>query len=152
MSFTKKAFGLAILALSDLSQVDAGVWFGACPKTTNQANVDLSRYVGRWYEYTRDWAFGFETASSCTTATYSATSASSISVVNRAYYWPLTFTADWITAKGSANCNFVTGSCAVGFPQPKSSDANYNILYTDYDNTAVVYSCANLFWNTVYWD
>ena len=152
MSFTKKALGLALLALCDLDQVNAGFWFGQCPTTTNQANINLSSYTGTWYEYTRDLAFGFETGSSCTTATYSAINATSISVVNRAYYWPLTFTANWITANGQATCNSAAGSCAVGFPSPKNSDANYNILYTDYTNVAVVYSCANQFWNTVYWD
>ena len=41
MSFTKKALGLALLALNDLSQVNAGVWFGSCPTFTNQANINL---------------------------------------------------------------------------------------------------------------
>ena len=146
MSFSKKALGLALLALSDQGQVNAGIWFGTCPTTTNQANIDLSRYVGTWYEATRDWAFAFETGSSCTTATYTAISGtSSFSVVNRAYYWPFSFTADWITAKGQANCDAATGACSVGFPAPKSSAANYNILYTDYTRIAVVYSCGSLF-------
>ena len=152
MSFTKKALGLALLALNDLNQVNAGIWFGQCPAQTNQANIDLNSYTGTWYEYTRDFGFAFETATSCTTATYTAINSTSINVVNRSYYWPLTFTANWITANGKGNCNSAAGSCSVGFPQPKSSDVNYNILYTDYSNVSVVYSCSNLLWGTMYWD
>ena len=74
MSFTKKALGIALLALNDLGEVNAGLWFGTCPTTTNQANINLNSYLGTWYEYTRDSAFIYETFSSCNTATYSSLS------------------------------------------------------------------------------
>ena len=54
MLVTKKAFGLAILALSVLNQVNAGIWFGICPNITTQKNIDFDRYLGTWYEITRD--------------------------------------------------------------------------------------------------
>ncbi len=151
MYFTKTAFYLALLALNDLEQVNAGIWFGSCPTTSNQQNIDVNQYLGRWYEFTRDSTFIFETGSSCTTATYSAGSGGNINVVNRCYYWPMTFTADWVTAKGQASCNAATGACNVGFPNPASTP-NYNILYTDYQNTAVVYSCASILWGAMYAD
>ena len=151
MSFTKTAFVLSLLALNDLNQVNAGIWFGSCPTTTNQANIDVSQYLGTWYEFTRDSTFIFETGVSCTTAAYSANSNGNINVVNRSYYWPMSFTADWITAKGQASCSASAGSCNVGFPSA-SATPNYNILYTDYTTTSVVYSCNNIFWNTMSWD
>ena len=151
MTFTKTAFALALLALNDLDQVNAGYWFGSCPTTTNQANIDLPSYLGTWYEFTRDSTFIVETGTSCTTATYSSNAFGNINVVNRSYYWPMSFTADWITAEGQASCSAAAGSCNVGFPVA-SDTPNYNILYTDYTNTAVVYSCASLFWSTMYWD
>ena len=153
MSFSKTALGLALLALNDLGQVNAGIWFGSCPATTNQANINLNSYTGVWYEYTRDAAFAYETFSSCTTATYSVLSSGNVNVVNRCYYWPLSFTASWVTANGEASCNAAAGACTVGFPAPKAAATpNYNILYTDYTSTAVVYSCSNLLWGAMYWD
>ncbi len=61
----------------------------------------------------------------------------------------MTFTADWITARGQAICDSATGGCKVGFPNPKSF-TNYNILYTDYTSTALVYSCSSILWDTMY--
>ena len=42
MTFAKTAFVLSLLSLNDLNQVNAGVWFGSCPVTTNQANIDVT--------------------------------------------------------------------------------------------------------------
>ncbi len=42
MTFTKTAIVLSLLGLNNLEQVNAGIGFGNCPVTNNQANIDVT--------------------------------------------------------------------------------------------------------------
>ena len=88
----------------------------------------------------------FEWGSSCVTATYGSTYAvgTEISVINRAYYWPVWFLP--FKAEGRAGCYTNDGECAVSFRSPPdvTGTPNYNVLHTDYTSYSVVYSCSDL--------
>ena len=105
-----------------------------------QADFDQSKYTGTWYstfEDFRNWN------SPCVTATYTPMENGDIKVYNRAWTWFF-----YYGLTGSATCG-TDGKCWVTFnwwgSRPDTTKVpNYNIISTDYDNYAFVYSCDNL--------
>ena len=64
-----------------------------------------------------------------------------LSVLNRAWYW---YFNKYLKIEGTATCPTSDAKCIVNFGNQKSDRVNYNVLFTDYDRYAVVYSCYNL--------
>ena len=150
----KTAF-VAAMAASMVDPTSAGWAWGSCPTVSNIATLDIAQYAGVWYEYTRDASIPFEFGSSCVTATYGSTynDGTSISVINRAYYWPLFFVP--YQAEGKAKCYANEGRCAVSFSNPPKHEEivpNYNVLHTDYTNYSAVYSCVNMLGGLAKWE
>ena len=125
-------------------------WGGKCrvPGTdyTTQPNLDISRYLGRWYEIQRDKDTEFEWTGSCNTATYSSSdiAGGKVTVKNRMWVWWWFFTYN--DANGKAQCKS-DGKCNVTFsgdPKPIEDGklSNYNVLSTDYDSYSLVYTCS----------
>ena len=61
-------FVSSLMALS----VSADFFPGACPKIELQADFDLNKYLGTWYEDLRPAQFFWERKSECNTAQYVA--------------------------------------------------------------------------------
>ena len=106
--------------------------------------VDLTKYLGKWYEIQRDKSLPFEWGATCSTADYKIKDAAEgvITVDNRAkFWWP------YHTTSGLAKCS-ANGRCRVSFSfhpeQDLDGPANYNVLSTDYESYSLVYSCENL--------
>ncbi|XP_053208931.1 apolipoprotein D-like [Panonychus citri] len=119
---------------------------GGCPKVTSglmsstSSKFDLSKYVGVWYELERT-ANIFEMGMKCVTANYTAKSDGTVAVVNRGI-------SKWgqkINLEGSARVpdSSIPNNLRVTFKF--SPEAPYWIADTDYNNYAIVISCADVF-------
>ena len=98
-----------------ISQTKAGFDAGSCASPLTKQNVSIDSYSGTWYEIWKDVTIPFEFGASCTTATYTKLTNTTIKVHNRCYYWPLSFLA--ITIDGAGLCN-KNAQCIVDFKTP----------------------------------
>ncbi len=127
-----KAFIVAALALVGL--VNAGISLGSCPKPVLQENFDARSYMGLWHEQARDAGMPWE-SNDCQQARYSLNADGTVAVLN-SQYDPV---ADQVSnATAVATFNGAQGKVKF-FPLAPAGD--YRVLYTDYQNVAVVYSC-----------
>jgi len=130
---------------------------GTCPSINAVTNFDVPRYMGLWYEYSRYDASYPRNAYSCIRVSYSDQSSGGnlrIGVTDQSYR---KFRNSYEYAFGQAislepNNPDSPASFFVTFNQQpqytrwyqgaaRSRRTNYNVLYTDYDNIAVVYAC-----------
>ena len=125
---------IAALSLLNVEKAQAS----KCPATINTIDpFNASQYTGRWYDVSSD----FRLSAPCTTGTYLTKMNGNIEVKNRGYFWWFFFS--YYSNMGEAACN-TDGKCWVSFSSSgakKEGPSNYNILYTDYDNVSMVYSC-----------
>ena len=108
-----------------------------------------TRYVGTWYEQAHVVEFDvFQPKDSvCILAQYTPNDDGTIKVVN-SYQEPKKSSkkaGKRSGVTGKAKCDDSEdhkGECRVSFfGMPFPSDANYNVLHTDYENVSVVYAC-----------
>ena len=126
----------ATLSLLNLEETQATISSGKCFSFATQ-EFNPSQYTGRWYDVSSD----FRLSAPCTTGTYLTKMNGNIEVKNRGYFWWFFFS--YYSNMGEAACN-TDGKCWVSFSSSgakKEGVPNYNILYTDYDNVSLVYSC-----------
>ena len=103
-----------------------------------QADFDLSKYVGTWYEIQRDKSTTYEWFGQCIQAIYTANDDGTIAVENRGWYDYLQkYTSIYLTAK----CQPGTALCHVSFKPDTDYTPNYEVLLTDYESYSVVYDC-----------
>nr|XP_022338963.1 apolipoprotein D-like [Crassostrea virginica] len=134
---------LALLSLS-LGYASGQVFrFGKCPDLPVQADFDVDRYYGSWYEYER-YFFIPETLLKCSKAEYSAKPDDTVKVVNSGTN---IITGSRSSSEGTARVDPNFGNPAklsVNFGG-RSSGGPYWVLKTDYDQFSLVYSCSSVF-------
>ncbi|TDG49411.1 hypothetical protein AWZ03_004094 [Drosophila navojoa] len=131
---------LAFVAISAVL-VTAQVPFpGQCPEVNIPEEFDLEAYMGVWYEYAK-YPFLFEIGKKCIYARYEIADNNTVSVLNAAIN-RLTGSPSNVT--GTARV-IAPGQLAVVFSKNQEANrANYQVLGTDYESFAVVYSCSSL--------
>lgn len=113
--------------------------FGPCPAAEAVKSLNVTQYVGTWYEIARDQSIKFETGD-CVSAKYALKADGKLSVLNTEVKPDGTVN----TIEGEAYCNSDgSGNCHVKFSrfQPWG---DYRVLDTDYKTYSVVYSCSSI--------
>ena len=113
-----------------------------CDNPALQANFDVKRYTGTWYELQRSQLIPFESGE-CVTARYTAQPDGSIEVKNTQLIGDQ---PKDIVGRAYAS-TFTPGSLEVIFYAELG--ANYRVVSTDYDSYAVVYSCTTILGNSL---
>ena len=125
---------IIIAAIAIVGLVKAGLSTGSCPVVPLQANFDAVKYMGVWNEQLRDSGMPFE-SDDCQQARYSINPDGTVAVFNTQYD-PI---KDEVTSAAAvATFNGAQGKVKF-FPYAPAGD--YRVLYTDYANVALVYSC-----------
>uniref|UniRef100_A0A336KHH5 CSON009565 protein n=1 Tax=Culicoides sonorensis TaxID=179676 RepID=A0A336KHH5_CULSO len=115
---------------------------GACPANAVQSNFNISAYLGKWYEIKR-YQTSFQQSGDCVTAQYALNSDNAtISVVNQMTILPNKTAILSINGTGRLQSTEppIDGRLFVNF---FGNESDYWVLNTDYNNYAVVWSCAN---------
>ncbi|KAF0287821.1 Apolipoprotein D [Amphibalanus amphitrite] len=116
---------------------------GSCPRPPIVQKFQVRRYLGHWFEYAR-YVTVFQRGLRCSRAEYSDAREGRIGVVNRAIR-----IADGSTTEARGQAVPVgrpgEASLRVSFDgQPsRGTEANYNVLETDYKRYAIVWSCTS---------
>ena len=127
-----KTIVFATLALVGI--VNAGISTGSCPTPALQQNFDAKKYMGLWNEQARDASMPWE-SNDCQQAHYTLNADGTVAVLN-SQYDPVK--KEVTSAKAVATFDGAQGKVKF-FPYAPAGD--YRVLYTDYNNVAVVYSC-----------
>ncbi|KAG5883362.1 hypothetical protein JTB14_000027 [Gonioctena quinquepunctata] len=155
MLWTEEYCRVLVVVLIAFLKWTSASGLGVCPKLEGMANLNTTRFAGHWFEIERSF-YLMELISSCVTVDISVITKDRLGiVVNTRSTWTGTF------------------SISEGFAIPTRKDPNifqykvssklprlvnrylpgaglYQVLDTDYDNYAVVYSCNN--WQVVHSD
>ena len=131
-----KALILAIAAL--IGTVSSRYSTGQCTTPQLQENFDATKYTGAWFQVAKDRNSPFENGN-CEQARYSINADGTLKVFNTQFS---NDTKSIEEAEGVAVCN--GPQCAVKFFW-FSPSADYRVMYTDYENIAIVYACNDLF-------
>ncbi|KAF2356922.1 Lipocalin/cytosolic fatty-acid binding domain [Trinorchestia longiramus] len=149
-----KTFLFSILTLGLMAQAQE-IFFKKCPSPTVVKNLDLNRYLGKWYENRRYFAI-FQIGGRCTTAIYTDAGNGLVKVEN--IQTNLFGKRNNVVGQAKlANPESTEGKLSVSFSSEtpyenmanEVTDSNYWVLDTDYTSYAVVWSCRNaLIFNT----
>jgi len=113
--------------------------FGKCPPVTVKQNLDVSKYLGDWYEIEK-FFFLVEGSQKCIRANYSLKADGHIQVFNRGIGSDGTEVT--ATGDGYPPDSNVAAKLAVEFNG--SPRVPYWIVDTDYDQYSLVWSCAEI--------
>lgn len=135
-----RIFIIVIIANAAIAQVP---FLGTCPNLEAAPHLELDKYLGKWYEVERYFAW-FEFSGKCVTANYSLNDNDTVKIVNKQIS-SLTGVASSIEGIGRLIGRSDDSKLTVTFPSlPLPFDAPYWVLDTDYESYAVVWSCTNL--------
>eukprot|EP00353_Schmidingerella_taraikaensis_P005373 CAMPEP_0185570982 /NCGR_PEP_ID=MMETSP0434-20130131/3081_1 /TAXON_ID=626734 ORGANISM="Favella taraikaensis, Strain Fe Narragansett Bay" /NCGR_SAMPLE_ID=MMETSP0434 /ASSEMBLY_ACC=CAM_ASM_000379 /LENGTH=205 /DNA_ID=CAMNT_0028186213 /DNA_START=12 /DNA_END=629 /DNA_ORIENTATION=+ len=119
----------------------ATIHYGKCPRYLRLYEFDIHRFMGTWYEISKDKFNIDEIGASCTTVNFTLQPNGYITVYNRA----LEPVRGYIKSAGKGIESQVTalGSLVIDYEGMPAVDqpGNFNILETDYENYALVYNC-----------
>ncbi|XP_011504442.1 PREDICTED: apolipoprotein D-like [Ceratosolen solmsi marchali] len=116
-------------------------FIGGCPKVDTVQDLDTQKYLGKWYEAERYFAF-FEFGGKCVTATYTGYDNGTVGVVNRQIS-SLSGVASSIQGYATQKTSNKAKLSLVFPSMPVHFDAPYWVLDTDYSSYAVVWSCSD---------
>ncbi|KAK7480771.1 hypothetical protein BaRGS_00028032 [Batillaria attramentaria] len=110
--------------------------FGGCPSAVPQATLNITRYLGDWYEIYRFPAF-FERGQKCVTAHYRLKDNGHIHVLNSGYK-----NGEYISAIGDVYRpdENEQGKLLVRFGEG-TPYGDYWVMDTDYENYTLIFSC-----------
>lgn len=126
------------LAATVVGLVAAGTTRGQCPSPTLQANFDAVRYMGTWFEQARDSTMPWE-SNDCQQARYSLNADGTVAVYNTQYN-PATDIVEG--ANATATFDGAHGKVKFFWYAPAG---DYQVLASDYENYAIVYSCSDFY-------
>ena len=127
---------LCLLALA--LTVSAKGSFGSCPSISGVGDFELTKYLGTWYEIIRSKDIPFEKGN-CVQTHYSVLPTGKVNVTNSEAR-----NGELVYAYGQAYCdNTGYANCHVSF-SAWSPDGGYQVLSTDYNQHAVVFSCFSI--------
>ncbi len=127
-----------IVALALFGITNAAISAGSCPSPALQPSFDAARYMGLWYQQVRDQSSPFE-FNNCQQARYDINADGTVGVHNSQYN-PSSGQIE--TANGVATFDGAKGSVTFFWFSPPG---DYEVLATDYDNYALIYSCSGLY-------
>ncbi|KAL7738650.1 hypothetical protein ACLKA6_006940 [Drosophila palustris] len=155
----------AILRISLLSSVllltfageTTAYGFGRCPKYPSMPKFNMSRVLGHWYEVERSFYLP-EIASGCTTFEFQPYNKADHSKFNNFKLEVAIKTVNRITGNPNVNLGYATPENSKSsimdfkfntrFPEVIArllpGSGKYQVLYTDYDNFAILWSCGSI--------
>lgn len=122
---------------------------GGCPKYNLMKNFNITRFVGHWYEIERSF-YILELTAGCTTLELQENLQGKIEVVARVIN---KWTGGETTSKGTAVISKknpsilkykVTSALPTALARLLPGAGFYQVLHTDYDNFAILWTCSNL--------
>lgn len=137
-----------------------GYGFGRCPKYPSMPKFNMTRVLGQWFEVERSFYLP-EIASGCTTLTFqpAISNREDDPSVNSVYKLEVAIkTVNRLTGNPSVNLGYATPESRKSsimdfkfntrFPDVIArllpGSGKYQVLYTDYDNFAILWSCSSL--------
>ncbi|CAF0792414.1 unnamed protein product [Brachionus calyciflorus] len=135
------------IVLIGLSQINAQS-VGSCHTTPVLPDFDSSKYLGKWYELER-FSFLFEKDLKCVTATYTMLNETTIGVNNYGFNTvknkdEYVYGSAYVKNSAEPNKLNVVLPVVVDGVTILENSADYNVVATDYNNYALVYSCRQL--------
>merc|ERR1719183_1184222 len=106
---------LKVIGLLSVARASFIWWDSECPNVRGMPGFDKPRYLGRWYEITRDWDTPGQWMGDCGTDTNSVIDAETgmMQVVYRAWYWYFFFGLFYFNMFGRIVCKDHIGECDV---------------------------------------
>ncbi|XP_055836708.1 apolipoprotein D [Episyrphus balteatus] len=138
----------------------AGYGFGRCPKYPSMPKFNMTRALGQWFEVERSFYLP-EIASGCTTLTFqpAISNREDDPSLNSVYKLEVAIkTVNRLTGNPSVNLGYATPESRKSsimdfkfntrFPDVIArllpGSGKYQVLYTDYENFAILWSCSSL--------
>jgi len=129
-----------LLTIICFASVKSDFSWGKCPKVQYELNsFDLSRYLGRWYEIARAENVPFEKGD-CNQAEYTLNDDGSIKVHNSEFLQGERHEA--VARANTTNDPFRLQVIGKSF-LAKYFPGDYRVINTDYENFALIFSCAD---------
>ncbi|KAL5287810.1 hypothetical protein ACFFRR_008590 [Megaselia abdita] len=134
-----------------------GYGFGRCPKYPSMPKFNLTRILGDWYEVERSFYLP-EIASGCTKLAFQPENENAVKLNNIFRLEVAIKTINRLTGSPSINIGYATPESSrssimdfkfnTRFPDVISrllpGSGKYQVLFSDYDNFAILWSCASL--------
>lgn len=119
--------------------------FGRCPSPAVMENLDLEQYLGTWYEIERNYNPSESSKRKCIKTEINPMNENGYNVhFNNT--WMLGGTPDEMVVKGRYNAAEKSAKLKIK-PIPLFPKQNYWVIDTDYNNYAIVWSCAEFYVN-----